>query len=62
MTFSIGKAKRKINGQWFTLHKVAKTKRAADFEAKAWRMKRGTPARVMAYRVDGKGYWAVWVR
>ena len=62
MAFDIGKAKRQINGQWFTLHQVAKTKRAAQFEAKAWRMKRGTPARVAAYRFEGKSYWAVWVR
>ena len=62
MAFDIGKAKRKIDGKWFTLHSMSNTKRSAVFEAKAWRMKRGTPARVTAYSYNKQSFWAVWVK
>lgn len=62
MPFDIGKAKRKIDGKWFTLHCVSNTKRSAQFEAKAYRLKRGRPARVTAYRYEKQNFWAVWVR
>lgn len=62
MPYGIGTAKRKIDGKWFTLHTFTKTKRSAQFEAKAYRLKRGKPARVTEYRFEGKDYWAVWVR
>ena len=62
MKVDLSKAKRKINGVWFTLHYVISSKVKAEASARAWRKSKGGAARVLAYKFGTKNLWAVWVR